>query len=93
MLAVGRGIVVSMWLTIFVLTTLTGPLHANEAAPRAVAVAVARAQIISGVRIAQDRALADSEPRHRKSRSPKPRERPCPDANITPCQLFVTDMP
>jgi hypothetical protein len=89
----GRRMMVKMLLTIFMLTGLTGPSRANDTAPHAVAVAVARAQIMSGVRISHQFDHADAEPRNRKSRPPKPRERPCPEANITPCRLFVTDMP
>lgn len=88
-----RRIMINMLLTIFMLTALTGPSRANEAAPHVTAVAVARAQIMSGVRIAQQLDSADAEPRNRKTRPPKPRERPCPEANIKPCRLFVTDMP
>ena len=82
-----------MLLSIFILGVLNGPSHANDVAPRAVAVAVARAEIISGVRISQEIELADADPRTRKSRPRRPRERPCPETNIASCRLFVTDMP
>jgi hypothetical protein len=88
-----RGTMVKMLLTILLLSAPTRPSRANDAVPHAVAVAVARAEIMSGVRIEQQVAPVDAEPRDRKTRLPKPRERPCPDVGKTPCRLFVTDMP
>ncbi len=68
---------------------LSGSVRANDDAPHVAAVAVARAQILSGVRIAQDGRPAEPQ----TPTAPKPRERPCPDDADTRCRMIVVDMP
>ena len=85
---------VSMSLAIIIALIVTGqPVRANDDAGHVTAVAVAKAQIMSGIRIDRDHLLADNEQPSRNSRLPKPRERPCPEADPHPCRLIVVDMP
>lgn len=85
---------VSMSLTIiFAAALLAGTVRAEDSVPHVAAVAVARAQIVSGVRISREQVELDQDTAARKTRLPKPRERPCPEADEHPCQLFVVDMP
>ena len=85
---------VSMSLAIIIaLIVAGGPVRANDGAAHVTAVAVAKAQIISGIRIDRDYLQADNERSSRNTRLPKPRERPCPEADTHPCRLIVVDMP
>ena len=85
---------VSMSLAIIIALIVTGELaRANDGAAHVTAVAVARAQIMSGIRIDHEHLLADNEQPSRNTRLPKPRERPCPEADTHPCRLIVVDMP
>jgi hypothetical protein len=76
---------------VFGLTLLAGSARADPASPHVTTVAVARAQILSGVRIQQASQGADTKQERRET--PRPRERPCPEAEATPCRLMVIDMP
>jgi hypothetical protein len=83
-----------MWFTMFVaFIAAPGSIRAEQATPRVTAVAVARAQIVSGVRISREQIDVDQDTATRKTRLPKPRERPCPEAHEHPCRLIVVDMP
>jgi hypothetical protein len=79
------------------LTVLPGSVRAEESASHVTAVAVARAQIVTGVRISREDVAIDHETqpssRSRAIRLPKPRERPCPEPDTPPCRLIVVDMP
>lgn len=67
---------------------LTGSVRAHDGQPHVVAVAVARATIVSGVR-----AGPPPERRDRVERvEAKSRERPCPESTKAPCRLIVTDL-
>ena len=89
-----RGaIMVIMLLTVFIAGALIGSVHAHEASPRATAVAVARAEIMSGVRITREMMMPEAEKPSRTNRMPKPRERPCPDHDAYPCRMIVIDLP
>jgi hypothetical protein len=84
---------VIMLFTMILAGALVGSVRADERNPRATAVAVARAEIVSGVRITREMTIPDDERRVRNNRLPKPRERPCPESDDHPCRLFVVDMP
>ena len=89
-----RAFMVSMKFTIIVgLAMMPNPMRADDAMPHVTAVAVAKAQIMSGIRIDRDYLQADNERPLRGNRLPKPRERPCPEADTHPCRLIVVDMP
>ena len=89
-----RAFMVSMKFTIIVgLAMIPNPMRADDATPNVTAVAVAKAQIMSGIRIDRDYLQADNERSSRGNRLPKPRERPCPEADTHPCRLIVVDMP
>ena len=85
---------VKMSFTILIaLVALPGSGRPETAAPRVTAVGVARARIVSGVRISREHVIVDADTPMRATRLPKPRERPCPDADTQPCRLIVVDMP
>jgi hypothetical protein len=85
---------VSMLVTMIMAGALVGSVRADEVNPRATAVAVARAEIVSGVRITREMLMRpDDETRSRSNRLPKPRERPCPDNEERPCRMVVVDIP
>lgn len=85
---------VTMLFTILVAFALfPGSGRAETVAPRVTAVVTAQARIVSGVRIANERVIIDSDTASRTTRLPKPRERPCPDPDTHPCRLIVVDMP
>lgn len=75
------------------LALLPGSVRADPASPHVTAVAVARAQILSGVRIEQAPQAAVSKRERREAPLPRPRERPCPEREATPCRLMILDMP
>lgn len=88
------ALIVSMSFTIIVAAALLpGSVRAQDAVPHVTAVAVARAQVVSGVRISREQMELDQESAARKTRLPKPRERPCPETDEHPCRLIVVDMP
>lgn len=83
-----------MMITMIMAGALVGRVRAEEQRPRVTAVAVARAEIVSGIRITRDMIIPDNdERRSRNGRLPKPRERPCPDSDENPCRMLVVDMP
>jgi hypothetical protein len=84
---------VSMLVTMIMVGALVGSVRADEVNPRATAVAVARAEIVSGVRITREMLIPDDETRSRNNRLPKPRERPCPDGEEHGCRMVVVDIP
>jgi hypothetical protein len=75
------------------LVAFPASVRAEDAVSHVTAVAVARAQIVSGVRISREQVALDQDTAVRKTRLPKPRERPCPEADEHPCRLIVVDMP
>lgn len=79
--------------TLFAFAVLTFPGSAlgRDNVPHAVAVATARATIVTGVRITPDTILND--PRLRIRPEQRPREIPCPERRDTPCRLIIVDMP
>lgn len=90
--SVVRGIMVNMSIPIVLaLFMIPDGVGARGAGPRLSAVAVARAQVVSGVRNLQE--ANEARPARRTDPTPRPRERPCPEAARTPCRLFVTDLP
>jgi hypothetical protein len=85
---------VIMLVTMITAGALVGSVRADEVHPRVIAVAVARAEIVSGVRILREEMMrSDDETRPRSNRLPKPRERPCPDTDEHPCRMVVVDIP
>lgn len=89
-----RAFMVSMsFIIILALAVLPATARADDAAPHVTAVAVARARIVSGVRISHEQLALDQDVRSRNMRLPKPRERACPEADEHPCRLIVVDMP
>jgi hypothetical protein len=85
---------VTMLVTMIMAGALVGSVRADEMNPRATAVAVARAEIVSGVRIMREEMMRpDDETRSRTNRLPKPRERPCPDSEEQACRMIVVDIP
>lgn len=85
---------VSMMFTILsALVILPGSGRTETTTPRVTAVVTARAQIVSGVRLSRERVIVDTDTPSRTTRLPKPRERPCPDADAPPCRMIVVDMP
>lgn len=85
---------VSVMFTIILATILAGDAaRSEEGSTRVTAVAVARAQIVSGVRLSREQVAVDDETPSRVTRLPKPRERPCPEPSEPPCRLIVVDMP
>jgi hypothetical protein len=84
---------VIMLFTMILAGAFVGSVRADESNPRVAAVAVSRAEIVSGVRITREMLFADDEQRSRNNRLPKPRERPCPDSNEHPCRMVVVDLP
>ncbi len=84
---------VTMLFTMIMAGALVGNGRADEVNPRVAAVAVARAQIVSGVRITREMLIRDDEAPSRGNRLPKPRERPCPDTHEQPCLMVVVDIP
>ena len=88
-----RGIMVTMRLIMsFTLVALTAPAVAQERGPHAVVV-VARAQIISGVRISPAQYPDNGSPHERQNGRPLARERSCPENEQGPCRLLIVDMP
>lgn len=85
--------IVAMIVTIVMAAALAGNVRADEASPRVTAVAVARAEIMSGARITREMLISDSDMPSRGNRLPKPRERPCPDTDERPCRMVVVDIP
>lgn len=81
------------FIIILALIVAGGPVRADDSASHVTAVAVAKAQIVSGIRITRDHLQTDIEMPTRNARLPKPRERPCPEVDEHPCRLFVVDMP
>jgi hypothetical protein len=75
------------------LTLFARPVRADGAIPHVATVAVARAQIISGVRVEQVPERINRERQVRETPLPRPRERPCPEREATPCRLMIIDMP
>jgi hypothetical protein len=75
----------------FALVVMPGQVRSDPATPHVTAVAVARAQILSGVRAGPEPQATDKKRENRET--PRPRERPCPEAEATPCRLMVIDMP
>jgi hypothetical protein len=69
---------------------LTGSAGANDA-PHVTAVATARATIVAGVRVGPP--VRNERTPEQQPLVPKPRERPCPENDQTPCRLIVTDLP
>jgi hypothetical protein len=89
-----RVIMVSMMLTMLaVLAVIGGSVRADDTVPHNAAVAVARAEIISGLRVGPPLQPADPKREARETPLPKPRERPCPEREGTPCRLMIVDMP
>jgi hypothetical protein len=85
---------VSIMFTIILASILVSDnAHSEEDSTRITAVAVARAQIVSGVRLSREQVAVDDETPPRVTRLPKPRERPCPEPSEQPCRLIVVDMP
>lgn len=88
-----RGIMVSMRFIISsALVALSAPAVAQERGPHAVVV-VARAQIISGVRISPAQYPDNGSPQERQNGRPLARERSCPENEQGPCRLLIVDMP
>jgi hypothetical protein len=75
----------------FALVVMPGQVRSDPATPHVTTVAVARAQILSGVRAGPVPQTTDKKREDRET--PRPRERPCPEAEATPCRLMVIDMP
>lgn len=89
-----RAFMVTMSFTVILaLALLPETVGADNAAPHVTAVAVARATIVSGVRISREQLALDEDSSSRNPRLPKPRERPCPEADERPCREIVVDMP
>lgn len=84
---------VTMMVAMIMAAALVGNVRADEVNPRMAAVAVARAEIVSGVRITREMLISDSNMPSRSNRLPKPRERPCPDTDERPCRMVVVDIP
>jgi hypothetical protein len=89
----GAAFMVAMLFTMIMAGALVGNVRADEVNPRVAAVAVARAEIVSGVRITREMLIRDDEAPSRGNRLPKPRERPCPDTHEQPCRMVVVDIP
>jgi hypothetical protein len=70
---------------------MLGSAKANDAHQHVVAVATARATIVSGVRSGVPTEPVATEQRDR--RDMKPHERTCPESAQTPCRLIVIDQP
>jgi hypothetical protein len=84
---------VAMMVSMILAGALVGSVRADETSARATAIAVARAEIVSGLRITREMlALDDGKPR-RANRFPKPRERPCHESDPHPCRMIVVDLP
>jgi hypothetical protein len=71
---------------------ISGSVRADLPAPHVTATVVARAQILSGVRVGEVSRTVDPAREIREAPPPKPRERPCPEREATPCRLMVVDM-
>jgi hypothetical protein len=83
-----------MLVTIGLALTIVQPsVRAADQGPHVTAVATARAQILSGVRVGPAPPDADTKAERREPPPRRPRERPCPEAEATPCRLMVIDMP
>lgn len=87
--ALSIGVMTSRLVPILVALGLTASAHADAVDGRSIAIAVARAQIVSGVRIGQDRAPSEE----RSDGETRLRERPCPERDQAPCRLLVVDIP
>lgn len=88
-----RAFMVTMLVTMFLTAALIGSVRADEPVARATAELVARAQIVSGVRVMREELFSDHETPSRRERLPKPRERPCPETDPQPCRMIVVDLP
>lgn len=88
-----RAIILTVSVIIVSVAVLIASVRADEASPRVTAVATARAQIMSGVRIGSDQPVRDDHAPSRTMRQPRPRERPCPETDDHHCRLIVVDMP
>ncbi len=85
---------VSMMFTILVaLVVLPHSGRTESTASHVTAVVTARARIVSGVRMTRDHVIVENDTPSRTTRLPKPRERPCPEADSDLCRLIVVDMP
>lgn len=88
-----RAFMVTMLVTMFVTAALIGSVRADEPVARATTELVARAQIVSGVRVTREELVSDHDTPSRRERLPKPRERPCPETDPQPCRMMVVDLP
>lgn len=92
-LRLGRPIILTMPVTIlFALIAMAGQVRAEPTVPHVAAVAVARAQILSAVQVGDPPQANDAKRDPREAPPRRPRERPCPEAEATPCRLFVLDI-
>ncbi len=74
------------------LIVIPGQMRADPVTPHVVAIAQARAQILSSVRVGPAPQPENSKRDTRDKQAPRPRERPCPEQEATPCRLLVIDM-
>jgi hypothetical protein len=71
---------------------LAGSVRADSPASHATAVVVARAQIMSGIRVGSEPPPSGAKRDRSEAPPPRPREKPCPEQEATPCRMLVVDM-
>ncbi len=82
-----------MLVTILLALIVTpGQVRSDPVTPHVTAVAVARAQILSSVRAGPAQQTTETKRETRDTQARRPRERPCPEQEATPCRLLVIDM-
>jgi hypothetical protein len=74
------------------LILLPQQVRSDPATPHVTAVVVARATILEAVRAGPAPLATDGKPEERHGPRKRPRQRPCPEAETTPCRLMVIDM-